>query len=171
MFFLNMKKIKAIHIVIIMSIIQILVAIWLINDIGLANVASFFRGNVDPSNAILMKAGSLISRLEFFINNISSLFISPVGIGYPDKMDQVLLLNNNIVPEGQYFYGIRSPTGLLSSTIAIGGIWLLALFYMLFIKLSKTIRGTKKLFTYYEQELFFLLYCPHHRFFHLLLQY
>lgn len=129
LFFKIFWKIKSYHVIFILFLLQITISILLLNYIGLKDFAIFMSVYIDASNSFLMKAGSIIARLEFFLNNINSGIFYPLGIGYADNIDQQELLFNNT--DEKSFVGIRSATGLLGNIMAIGGI--LTLFYFMWL--------------------------------------
>ena len=138
-FFKVFKNIKAYYLILVLFILQLLIASWLINDIGMADLSSVVNKSFDSSNSFLMKAGSIMSRLEFFYNNISSILIYPFGIGYADIIDQKLLLFNNI--EDKNFVGIRSATGFLGTVVSIGGLVLFVLYFLLLFRIENKFKN------------------------------
>ena len=138
-FFKVFKNIKAYYLILVLFILQLLIASWFINDIGIADLSSVVNKSFDSSNSFLMKAGSIMARLEFFYNNISSILIYPFGIGYADMIDQKLLLFNNI--EDKNFVGIRSATGFLGTVVSIGGLVLFVLYFLLLFRIENKFKN------------------------------
>jgi hypothetical protein len=124
------KRVSAFFILSILFILQILIAIILIYYVGFETLQTFSDNSISAENAIFMKFGSLLERLGFFLNNISTILYSPIGIGYPDIKDMLGFLDINLNEnETSYLSGLRTPTGLIGMVIPAGGFWLLGLYF------------------------------------------
>lgn len=150
-FFKLFKSIKASYMILFFFILQVIISFWLINYVDFKEFSSIANGSIDPQNSFLMKAGSIMSRLDFFYNNIRTGTLYPFGIGYADNIDQQSLLYGNLKEKA--FVGIRSATGLSGTFMAVGGIFLLLFLFTLLIKMENTFKNNSQSIYYIRSGL------------------